>query len=203
MVRRSKPAPRFQKPSSADPGRYIPPFLVAVSPSAAFQATLAVPIQLQASYDEPTLTREVSDLSSDASEALECAVRATPQDGQIEPVAEHPVAEQAPEEVPAGATDKNRAADPVVTEPATPEKPSSSAGGVSSPARLWGVTELGAYLDRSRRWIFERLRRDLTAPGSIPHARVGRGARFDPAVIQAWVRRGMPPAAEMDMSREV
>ncbi len=60
---------------------------------------------------------------------------------------------------------------------------------------LWTVEQLAAYLQRSRRWVYGRLKIAPSRSGSIPHVRLPAGApRFIPSVIRAWVRASCPPA---------
>lgn len=60
---------------------------------------------------------------------------------------------------------------------------------------LWTAKETALFLRKSLRWVFYALRLPDTAPGSIPHVRVGRAPRFDPAVLSEWVNAGCPPTA--------
>jgi hypothetical protein len=57
---------------------------------------------------------------------------------------------------------------------------------------LWNVPQVAKYLGKSPRWVWAALARPDEAPGSIPHHRVGRSPRFDPADIAAWVKAGCP-----------
>jgi hypothetical protein len=60
---------------------------------------------------------------------------------------------------------------------------------------LWTVWEAASFLNKSRRWVFSKLKLRPDQKGSLPHVRVGGGARFEPGVIRDWVRAGCPPAA--------
>ena len=61
---------------------------------------------------------------------------------------------------------------------------------------LWRIQDVALYLGRSPRWLSYALRRTSETGGSIPHFKLpGRGIRFDPVEIEAWVRAGCPPAA--------
>ena len=60
---------------------------------------------------------------------------------------------------------------------------------------LWAVKQAAAYLQKSERWLWSALRLSPSAPGSIPHARLGRAPRFDPASLRQWIEWNCPPAA--------
>ena len=62
---------------------------------------------------------------------------------------------------------------------------------------LWTVKEVAAFLRKSVRWVRYALRKPENEPGSIPHTKVGRTPRFDPAALKAWVEYGCPPAATL------
>ena len=62
---------------------------------------------------------------------------------------------------------------------------------------LWDVARVAKYLRKSVRWVFLALRVPATEEGSIPHTRIGRSPRFDPATMREWVRLGCPPAEEI------
>lgn len=73
--------------------------------------------------------------------------------------------------------------------------PSESAVVLDQVRPLWTAKDAALFLRKSLRWVFYALRLPDTAPGSIPHVRVGRAPRFDPAVIAEWVNAGCPPVA--------
>lgn len=60
---------------------------------------------------------------------------------------------------------------------------------------LWTVEHAAKFLRKSMRWVFYALRVPPTEPGSIPHVRLGRSPRFDPATLREWVAQGCPPVA--------
>ena len=67
----------------------------------------------------------------------------------------------------------------------------------STTESLWRVKELAAYLKKSPRWVWERLKIAADKPGSIPHYRVGESPRFEPSLIRQWVVANCPPASTL------
>lgn len=60
---------------------------------------------------------------------------------------------------------------------------------------LWTVKDAAQFLRKSARWIFYSLQIPDTAPGSIPHSKLGRNPRFIPDDLRAWAAQGFPPVA--------
>jgi hypothetical protein len=63
---------------------------------------------------------------------------------------------------------------------------------------LWTIKELALFLKMSQRWVRARLCYRDDEPGSIPHIRLRRCARFIPAQIRGWVAEGCPPASDFN-----
>jgi excisionase family DNA binding protein len=49
---------------------------------------------------------------------------------------------------------------------------------------LWDANDVALYLKVSRSWVYHR-----AEAGQLPHMRVGGLLRFDPAVVQAFVKK--------------
>jgi excisionase family DNA binding protein len=49
---------------------------------------------------------------------------------------------------------------------------------------LWDANDVARYLKASRSWVYHR-----AEAGQLPHMRVGGLLRFDPAVVQAFVKK--------------
>lgn len=67
---------------------------------------------------------------------------------------------------------------------------------------LWSVKQAAAYLHKSERWVWSALRLPPTESGSVPHIRLGRTPRFDPAMLRQWIAWGTPPAETFRQWRE-
>jgi len=60
---------------------------------------------------------------------------------------------------------------------------------------LWTVKDAARFLKKSPRWVFYALQNPDTAPGSIPHTKLGRNPCFIPDDLRKWAEQGFPPAA--------
>lgn len=93
-----------------------------------------------------------------------------------------------------------RPGDPAAAAPAAIDQAAGDAGQVlAAPAldlRTWNVEQCAAYLQKSKRWVWEALAKREDQEGSIPHTRIGRAPRFDPDTIRDWLLAGAPPAAD-------
>lgn len=58
----------------------------------------------------------------------------------------------------------------------------TQAGQAAGVEELWGVKQVADYLRVSACWVYRR-----AECGQLPHRRVGRGLRFRPHEIAAWV----------------
>lgn len=62
---------------------------------------------------------------------------------------------------------------------------------------LWTVEDAAKYLRKSKRWVQYALLVPETEPGSMPHIRIGRNVRFEPAALREWIVADCPPAATL------
>jgi len=67
---------------------------------------------------------------------------------------------------------------------------------------LWTTQDVARFLRKSPRWVQYATQASAAVPGSIPHVRLGRSVRFDPELVQAWVKQGCPPAATFSAWRQ-
>jgi hypothetical protein len=67
--------------------------------------------------------------------------------------------------------------------------PVVSKPGVRIGPKLWKPEDLASYLDVPVGWIYDRTRRE--GPEQIPHSKLGKYLRFDPAspAFLAWLKR--------------
>lgn len=75
--------------------------------------------------------------------------------------------------------------------------PNSSSSVSPSVEALWDARELAHRLGIHRTRLYQ-----LVRTGRIPHLRIGRAIRFDPASIQAWEQRGGWASPNLETGRK-
>ena len=61
---------------------------------------------------------------------------------------------------------------------------------------IWTARDVADFLKMSERWVRQSSSIPDTEPGSIPHFRIGRRARFIADDVRDWVLQACPTASE-------